>query len=240
LGRESPAIRGILPHADEDTLILVHGRFNARDRLRKEAKILARTGLGRERAAPVIVVATQVVEVSLNIDLDVLFSDPAPLEALVQRFGRVNRKGRLALAPVYVFSEPDDGQGIYDLRLVRGTLEVLASAAQKPLHEGLVQEWLDEVYRAEDFWQDWEKVYDETAREFRESFLDPLIPSPPVPGRGVSTLAEGASPGGVGIAGSHFLGTVASTALKPAHLDRTRPVASCRRRLLFRNVGIDA
>ena len=170
-------LRGTLPHADEDTLILVHGRFNARDRLRKEAKILARTGLGREHAAPVIVVATQVVEVSLNIDLDVLFSDPAPLEALVQRFGRVNRKGRLALAPVYVFSEPDDGQGIYDPRLVRGTLEVLASAAhEKPLHEGLVQGWLDEVYRAEDFWQDWEKVYGETTREFRESFLDPLIP----------------------------------------------------------------
>ena len=171
------ALRDALPGVGEDTLILVHGRFNARDRLRKEAKILAHTGLGRGGQDPVIVVATQVVEVSLNIDLDVLFSDPAPLEALVQRFGRVNRKGRLHLAPVYVFSEPDDGQGIYDPRLVQGTLEILASAAhEKPLHEGLVQEWLDTVYRTEDFWQDWEKVYNETAREFRESFLDPLIP----------------------------------------------------------------
>lgn len=176
-------LRGALPHADEEALMLVHGRFNARDRLRKEANILARTGLGRECADPVIVVATQVVEVSLNIDLDVLFSDPAPLEALVQRFGRVNRKGRLALAPVYVFGEPDDGQGIYDPRLVRGTLEVLASAAhENPLHEGLVQEWLDEVYRTEGFWQDWENIYTETAQEFRESFLGTLSPFSSDPG----------------------------------------------------------
>ena len=171
------ALKSVFSQANEDALILIHGRFNTRDRLRKEKKILERTGLARDRSAPIIVVSTQVVEVSLNIDLDMLFSDPAPLEALVQRFGRVNRKRRLDLAPVYVFSEPDDGQGIYDSRLVRGTLDVLASEAHgKPLHEGLVQEWLDTVYQTDNFWQDWEKVYRETAQEFRESFLEPLIP----------------------------------------------------------------
>jgi len=131
---------------DKSALILVHGRFNARDRLRKEAQILTRTGLGRTHREPVIVVATQVVEVSLNIDLDILFTDPAPLEALVQRFGRINRKRRLTLAPIYVFTQPDDGQGIYDPRLVRGTLNVLISEAQgQPIHEGFIQEWLDQI-----------------------------------------------------------------------------------------------
>ena len=40
-----------------------------------------------------IAVTTQVVEVSLDIDYDILFTQIAPLDALIQRFGRVNRKG---------------------------------------------------------------------------------------------------------------------------------------------------
>jgi len=171
------SLKAELSPSDEESIILIHGRFNARDRLRKEAIILARTALGRQHTQPVIVVSTQVVEVSLNIDLDVLFSDPAPLEALVQRFGRVNRKKRLSLAPVYIFSEPDDGQGIYDVRMVRNTLAVLASEAEgRPLHEGWVQTWLDDVYSRDGVWESWAKEYEAAAREFRETFLEPLAP----------------------------------------------------------------
>lgn len=62
---------------------LIHGRFNGRDRFRKEHAIQARMGTRtRDRdAAPVVLVATRVVEVSLNIDFDTIFTEPAPLEA---------------------------------------------------------------------------------------------------------------------------------------------------------------
>ena len=150
-------------------VVMVHGRFNGRDRLRKEHRILESAGLGRSGGEPVIVVATQVVEVSLNIDLDTLFSDPAPLDALVQRFGRVNRKGRLGLAPVHVFTEPSDGQGIYDDRMVKGALEVLIRHANgRPIHEGQVGKWLDEVFGKDGLLSDWDREFDRAAEEFRD------------------------------------------------------------------------
>lgn len=73
-------------------VILLHGRFNARDRLEKEKTVNAATGSRSAERRPVVLVATQVVEVILDIDLDVIYTDPAPLEALIQRFGRVNRR----------------------------------------------------------------------------------------------------------------------------------------------------
>jgi CRISPR-associated endonuclease/helicase Cas3 len=85
--------------------------------------------------------------VSLDIDLDTIFSDPAPLEALIQRFGRVNRRClQQDPAPVHVFCRPDDGQGIYDPSLVQAALRVLQRASGQPIDEAEVNAWLDSIY----------------------------------------------------------------------------------------------
>ncbi|MEG3070442.1 MAG: CRISPR-associated helicase Cas3' [Candidatus Syntrophopropionicum ammoniitolerans] len=73
-------------------VMLLHGRFNSRDRLNKERLIQEASGSQSGTRRPIVLVATQVVEVSLDIDLDVIYTDPAPLEALIQRFGRINRR----------------------------------------------------------------------------------------------------------------------------------------------------
>ncbi len=49
---------------------------------------------GQDRPRPIVVVATQCLEAGVDIDLDGMVSDAAPLDSLRQRFGRLNRSGR--------------------------------------------------------------------------------------------------------------------------------------------------
>lgn len=127
---------------------MLHGRFNARDRFHKEQQLLNRMGTRqRDRTVPpTVLVATQVVEVSLDIDFDTLFSEPAPLEALVQRFGRVNRGHRYPTRDVHVLTAPLDGQGIYAETYVTGALRILEAHASQVIEESQVGLWLDTIY----------------------------------------------------------------------------------------------
>ena len=59
---------------------------------------------------PHIVVATQVIEVSLDIDYDILFTEICYLDSLVQRSGRINRFGHLG----------NNGQGLVNVFLPEG------------------------------------------------------------------------------------------------------------------------
>lgn len=168
-------LRSGLPRIDKDRLILLHSRFAGRDRLRKERTVMQATGLHSAVRHPVILVATQVVEVSLNLDLDTIFSDPAPLEALVQRFGRVNRDRRIPLAPVHVYCEPECGQQVYEPEQVAAALAVLRDADGQPVDESEIQGWLDRIYSGEVLVR-WEAEYHHAAMEFRQAFLATLRP----------------------------------------------------------------
>jgi CRISPR-associated endonuclease/helicase Cas3 len=77
--------------------ILLTGRVRPYDRDRLLEEFLPRMKAGRNRAqdTPLFVVATQTVEVGANLDFDALVSEAAPLDALRQRFGRLDRLGEL-------------------------------------------------------------------------------------------------------------------------------------------------
>jgi CRISPR-associated endonuclease/helicase Cas3 len=71
---------------------LFHARYPAEDRLRRETDIIESFGPeGSNNARPGIVIATQVIEQSLDVDFDVLISDLAPIDLLFQRMGRLHR-----------------------------------------------------------------------------------------------------------------------------------------------------
>ena len=70
---------------------LLHARFTVADRLRKEEALQARFGRDRTESRGGVLVATQVVEASLDLDFDVMISDLAPIGSLIQRAGRLWR-----------------------------------------------------------------------------------------------------------------------------------------------------
>ncbi|GJD53526.1 hypothetical protein OPKNFCMD_6302 [Methylobacterium crusticola] len=83
---------------------LHHGRFAAEDRRRLDTEIEAVFGKvdddqppedcrGRERR-PVVAVGTTTLEMSLDLDADLLLTDLAPMDVLLQRFGRLHRHRR--------------------------------------------------------------------------------------------------------------------------------------------------
>lgn len=168
----------------DDHIVLLHGRFNGEDRSKRERQLLQAVGVkGSERRRPFVVVATQVVEVSLDIDLDTIYTDPAPLEALLQRFGRVNRgRDRRTLLPVHVFREPfsegeQDPYKPYEKELVQEGIRVLEAYCQgKPIDEALVTEMLDEIYRQPPIWDGWWEAYNTHAKEFQQVILDKIEP----------------------------------------------------------------
>lgn len=73
---------------------LVHSRYLAPDRLAHEAALVARLGPDGDRPQRLIVVGTQVLEQSLDIDFDVMITDVAPVDLVLQRVGRLHRHPR--------------------------------------------------------------------------------------------------------------------------------------------------
>jgi CRISPR-associated endonuclease/helicase Cas3 len=143
------------------------------DRLKKEAALLKRLSPRHEQAAATIAVATQVVEVSLNLDFDTIITEPAPLEALVQRFGRVNRTRRKGVVPVRILTKSLNDAKVYDPALTTRSLSILQQNQDSILDELKVNEWLDRIYEG-DLERKWMEEIERNRREFRRSCLDSL------------------------------------------------------------------
>jgi CRISPR-associated endonuclease/helicase Cas3 len=87
------ALKASLP-ADVE-LHLFHARFLFGDRQRIEGSVLTRYGKGEtQRPRKAVLVATQVIEQSLDLDFDLMVSDAAPVDLILQRAGRLWRHER--------------------------------------------------------------------------------------------------------------------------------------------------
>ena len=143
----------------EEHLDLFHARFAMGDRLAIENRVLARFGpesTPEDRAGQVLI-ATQVVEQSLDLDFDCMISDLAPIDLLLQRAGRLRRHVRDDLGnllpngaadtrgpiSLHVLT-PDPGTGT-DKRwvsgLLPGTAAVYPDHAQLWLTAWMIENW---------------------------------------------------------------------------------------------------
>lgn len=182
--RRAQAIRDALLNAGlaREQVMLIHGRYIVKHRNEREQDIMEQCGIGKKPRSMVLV-ATQVVEVSLNIDLDTIYTDPAPLEALLQRFGRINRACAKGICPVYVFRQPDDGQYVYGRhkdeqqrgRIVRVTLAEIEQQQGKEIDEEQINTWLDRIYADPFLSEQWEEEYQRLAQS-AERILATLRP----------------------------------------------------------------
>ena len=75
----------------DEEVIVIHSQFIATDRVRKEQQICNMIGKNAHRPVRAIIIGTQVLEQSLDVDFDVLFTDLAPIDLLLQRTGRLHR-----------------------------------------------------------------------------------------------------------------------------------------------------
>lgn len=135
---------------DDDKKMMLHGGFNLKSRKKIEESI---TDKDRSKR-PQLLVATQAVEVSLDIDYNIAFIENAPIDALIQRFGRVNRAGNLCdedgikiMAEIHLFENIEGRTPFYDDMLLQNTWESLSKLDGMDLSENDLVDVCNNVYK---------------------------------------------------------------------------------------------
>ncbi|MCM1531198.1 MAG: CRISPR-associated helicase Cas3' [Bacteroides sp.] len=128
-------------------MMLIHSRFKRGHRQQAEWQLKQVFNTMNEAC---IVVSTQVVEVSLDISFDLMLTECATIDALIQRFGRINRKRTQATIgkykPICVLVPPQDEKDAkpYQQAVLQRSFDILPD--NDLLREDKVQEMLDYVY----------------------------------------------------------------------------------------------
>ena len=159
-----------------EAAVLLHARFKRGDRSNIEQRLAERYRSGQQRL-PGLVVGTQCVEVSLDIDMDVLYTSAAPLEALLQRFGRVNRLAILDPVDVHIcqpqYTERKSSlyaDGVYPHDPVQAAWRILCQANGDLVADQSINTWLNTVYDG-DPGQAWQKEVRRHRDDFTRAFL---------------------------------------------------------------------
>lgn len=176
-------------------LMLLHARFPMEERQLREAALLARYGKDGERPQRGIVVGTQLLEQSLDVDFDVMVTDLAPIDLLLQREGRLHRHTRtrptahttLRLYVNVVLDAQRAGiplhDGIYDDYIMQRTWQIVRgrSALHLPAdYRLLIESVYDETAPDDPVLRDAYDVLQRTRRTHREEAAWRMI-GPPDP-----------------------------------------------------------
>jgi len=178
----------VIKKAKNTKVLLFHSRYTYGDRNKKQKEI---ENINKKNEK-IVLIATQIVEVSLDIDFDILFTEIAPIDAIVQRAGRVNRKGKKSICNIYIFDVKDNERGFlpYKKEQMKEARKILRSfkvnseidylkmnetfykeiqdSYQDELQENKLNDFLGQIY---------EKVNIDKALSTRDGFLSmPVVP----------------------------------------------------------------
>ena len=181
------AIRALDPSlVAGDSIDIIHSRLPRGDRQRRSDEMLKRLGSDlSQRPDRLIVVATQVVEQSFDVDFDELITDPAPLSALLQRAGRVRRHRGTAddeqvrttvVWPLDAQGEASHWSPIYSRVELMGTHACLTSASTASIRAIRVPDDVPELVERADVESDDDFEFaDEDVEDAAEATLAQLV-----------------------------------------------------------------
>lgn len=163
LVNDAQALSRALREMTETPVDLFHARFRFRDRQQRESEVLTQYGRHAERNSGRILVATQVVEQSLDLDFDWLITQICPVDLLFQRIGRLHRHDRSnrpsqfdqPLCTVLVPPGTDYGlhKVIYGNTRVLWRTQKLLQACVEIEFPAAYRAWIEKVYERKD-WPD--------------------------------------------------------------------------------------
>ncbi|MCX7759682.1 MAG: CRISPR-associated helicase Cas3' [Hydrogenothermaceae bacterium] len=134
---------------DKANVKLLHSLFIQKEKSKKEKEIQNEKG-------PVIWISTQIVEASLDIDYDILFTELSSIDSLIQRMGRIYRGNGREIKDedkpnvIVATNEPSGKGNVYDSAIVDRTLESLTKFNEKVMTEEIKQEIMGKVYLKEE------------------------------------------------------------------------------------------
>lgn len=147
------------------SVALLHGGLHEKKRNEIEKAITNK----KEEKRPRVLIATQAVEVSLNIDYDVAFIENSPIDALIQRLGRINRVGlkqilpidrnahiHYSTVPIYLYENSIGRTPFYNSGVLKDTWQYLSILNGQELSENDLMDICNKVY---------EKGYNENQQE---------------------------------------------------------------------------
>lgn len=136
---------------ESENVFLLHSRFIRRDRALLEKMIME---FSREPESRGIWITTQIVEASLDIDFDLLYTEMCTCDSLLQRMGRCNRAGRYfpdqANVMIHVTGNGVGKNSVYSPDLHDRSLRLLREYEGDVFTEVLKTEYMNRVYRTEE------------------------------------------------------------------------------------------
>lgn len=153
-------------------VLLIHSGFTLTDRIQRESEILSLIGKSSEPSDRdhLIVVGTQVLEQSLDIDFDIMISQICPIDLLLQRIGRMHRHDRLRPKKLnqpmcYVLPTDSGTERIYSKWLIIQTENVIAKKSGMITLPADFDPLIEYVYRDccedEEYFEDYENYHNQ-------------------------------------------------------------------------------